>query len=315
MQKEGTLKFWDDFHETQGAKEWIVHPTADLFDLIYSECSRDAGEDNGQLRVLEIGCGTSTMAREFWKYLDSSEKECNFHIRSTDVSQVCVDACLARDKDMPNVSGGGQGDDDDDARGLEYSTLNVLETPIEADRGTWDAILDKACMDTFLFRSRSRGENKAYPSVVQSALDSIWTMMADNGVYMLLSPRTKLKAVRDFVGFSFVERRTIRSEEKGSIMSKKKHKPKERDEACYMYVCRKNLDYVIGETKAFRENYRILPTDGDKCPNCGLLFGVFRNGEDAEGRGIIFWTREWKNHCIHCKAPPASNWSPDSATR
>lgn len=300
MQKESTLKFWDDFHETEGAKEWIVHPTAELFDLIYAECS--SVREDGRFQVLEIGCGTSTMAREFWKYISGIKNERDFHVRSTDVSQVCVDACFARDKDLTNVS--DQGGTVAGGCGLNYTTLNVLETPVEAERGAWSVILDKACLDTFMFRSRHRGLKKAYPELVQTALDNIWTLMAPGGVYMLMSPRTKLKAVRDYVGFSSVERRAVQSEEKGGkICSKNNTTRKERDEACYMYICRKNLNYVVGKTTAFRENYRSLPMDEEQCPACGLLFGVFRNGEDADGRGVVFWSREWQNHCIHCKAP------------
>jgi SAM-dependent methyltransferase len=322
MQKYRTLKFWDDFHENNEAKEWIVHPTPDLFDLIYSECSSLKGAADGRrmiiLRVLEIGCGTSTMARDFWMHIESTKKEecSNLYIRSTDVSQVCVDTCLARDKDLANHPS-GQFETATGARiGLEYSTLSVLETPGEADCGAWDVILDKGCLDTFLFRSRNRGENKAYPAVVATALDNIWTMLADGGVYLILSPRTKLKAVRDYAGFSSVNR-AVQFGEKASLVSKKNNKPRVGDdiETCYMYVCHKKSDYVIGETATFRENYRILPMDDDKCPHCGLVFRVFRNGEDTDGRGVIFWTREWKNHCIHCKAPHTSKRPSESATR
>lgn len=312
MQKESTLKFWDEYHETNGEKEWIVLPTPELFELMFSCCPPVA--EGGRLRVLEIGCGTSYMARDFWQYMEGREKGPNLHVRSTDVSQVCVNTCYSRDKDIPNVF--GPEDAREDQCGLEYAVLNILDDPDESERGAWDVILDKACLDTFIFRSSQRGESKTYSTIIQKALDNIFTLLADQGVYMLLSPRTKLKALRDYNGFSVVERRAIYSEAKGSVISKARKPPpkKEANETCYMYVCRKNLDYEVGVTKAFKGSYRDLPTDDVGCPNCGLVFGTFRNGEDPAGRGIVFWTREWKNHCIHCKAPHKSKWSNEAAT-
>lgn len=303
MQKERTIEFWNDFHEQNGDKEWIVYPTDDLLELMYSQGIAGVSV-HGQLRVLEIGCGTSTMARELWKYVQDNKKDCKLHLRATDVSKVCVDVCFSRDKDIPNVF--PPGESVTGSQGLQYTTLNILNTPEESECGVWDMILDKACLDTFLFRSRQRGQSKAYSVVIQTALDNIWSLMADDGVYMLLSPRTKLKAVRDFAGFSSVERRAIHSEAKGSIISKP-YVPvvgkKQGDETCYMYICKKNRDYSIGEAKAFNENRRNLPDDDAKCRKCGILFASFRKGENIEERGVIVWTREWKNHCIHCKGP------------
>lgn len=225
MQKERTIEFWNEFHEKTGDKEWIVHPTAELFHLICSQFPAPTrrGDDDivdndykdGILRVLEIGCGTSTMAREFWNYVHDYKKGCNFDVRATDVSQVCIDACWERDRAMLESPVQGM-------CGLQYATLNVLNQPDKKDCGTWDAILDKACLDTFLFRSRHRGENKSYSGVIQTALDNIWSLLADDGVYILMSPRNKLKAVRDYAGFASVERRIIDSEAKGSRISKPK---------------------------------------------------------------------------------------------
>lgn len=321
MQKERTIDFWNDFHEKTGEKEWIVHPTSDLFHLICSQFpvptarGEDITDNNGDglLRVLEIGCGTSTMAREFWNYVQEYKTDCNFFIRATDVSQVCIDACWERDKDIMDSHYIFPSDHQLPVQGkccgLQYATLNVMSQPTKEDCGTWDAILDKACLDTFLFRSRHRGQSKAYSGVIQTALDNIWSLLSDDGVYILMSPRTKLKAVRDYAGFASVERRIIDSEAKGSRISKPKYgsiSKKHADDACYMYVCKKNCDYVIGETKAFKENLSTLPPDHSRCHSCGVIFTEFLGAENPEDRGVVFWSREWKNHCIHCKLPAPS---------
>ena len=134
MQKERTIEFWNEFHEKTGEKEWIVHPTDELFQLICSlfpapiargDNDKDSSNKDGILRVLEIGCGTSTMAREFWKYVQVHQENCHFYIRATDVSQVCIDACWERDKDEVDQDPLGQGG----LCGLQYAPLNVLNQP------------------------------------------------------------------------------------------------------------------------------------------------------------------------------------------
>lgn len=328
MQNQRTLKFWDDYHIANQGHEWIVHPTGELFQLIESHLPKSSGDPSETIRLMEIGCGTSALAREVWKNFQEggcpSESEAHaslsVHVCATDVSEVCIDACYQRDCDIPGVAMGTTIDGYDDLPQqpkslLEYRVLNMLESPRAEDVGKWLVVLDKACLDTFLFRSRQRGEHKVYPQVLQTALDNVWSMLSDNGVYMLISPRTKLKAVRDYNGFAEVKRSSFDSTKKGSVESKKnvpggkvEGKSDEKDHICHIYVCHKNLDYVPGVSRPFKASYRELPLDDAAC-NCGLKFVDFRKGEDVEGRGTVFWTRQWKNHCIHCKSPHVKKWN------
>ena len=124
MQKESTIQFWDEYHEQNVEKEWLVHGTSDLLESIYRNCG---STEVGRLRILEIGCGTSAMARELWKYIEHAESKVpnsrRVLVRSTDVSRVCVDSCFARDRNMSNVY--GPGDLAVEGCGLEYATLDV----------------------------------------------------------------------------------------------------------------------------------------------------------------------------------------------
>ena len=64
------------------------------------------------------------------------------------------------------------------------------------------------------------------------------------------------------------------------------------------------MEYVVGETPAFAAmDYRVLPEDNIRCPHCGISFLELRKGEAVEGRGTVYWTRQWKGHCLHCKVP------------
>jgi hypothetical protein len=306
MQKESTIQFWDDYHEENGDKEWLVHGSNDLLESIYRNCG---SSEDGRVRILEIGCGTSAMARDLWKYMEEAEHKKvpngrRILVRSTDVSRVCVDACYARDKNLPNVY--GPGNLAVEGHGLEYGTLDVQVTPTLEDSGQWDIVMDKACMDTFLFRSKCRGEKKEYPLIVRVALETIWMLITGTGVYILISPRPKLKAVRDFAGFSSVERREIRPETKCTIVSRPDSKrcgKRDPAEVCYMYICRKDLGYRVGDPNPFRRVLHDMPSGSTICKTCGVTFAAFRERDDPEGRGEVVWKRKWGNHCAHCKGP------------
>jgi hypothetical protein len=251
------------------------------------------------LRILEIGCGTSTMARDLWHYIQQ-EEDGGVYMCVTDVSPVCIQVNQERDE---SLLANGDGDQKPSSS-LEYRALNVLDEQPH-DKLPWDVILDKGCLDTFLFRSRQRGENAVYTNLLQKVLDNLWRWMADDGVYLLISPRSRIRAVRDYAGFASVERHPLGNASKGALVGKDKE-GKPQNNPGYIFVCRKNTAYVIGKTSAFTTNHRELPQDDAECPHCGMTFFEFRKAEAVDGRGVVFWTREWKGHCIHCKAPPKS---------
>ena len=299
MQKESTIQFWDEYHEQNVEKEWLVHGTSDLLESIYRNCG---SSEVGRLRILEIGCGTSAMARELWKYIEHAESKVpnsrRVLVRSTDVSRVCVDSCFARDRNMSNVY--GPGDLAVEGCGLEYATLDVQVPPTFEASGQWEAVIDKACMDTFLFRSKSRGEKKNYPTVVLMALETIWRLIADNGVYILISPRRKLKPVRDFAGFSSVQRLEIRPEVKCTILSPKGYRQKDPAEVYFMYICRKNVEYIVEDPNPFRLPLCDVPSDDSLCEDCGMSFASFCQKQGQEGRRDMMILRKWTNHCAFC---------------
>jgi SAM-dependent methyltransferase len=326
MQKGRTLQFWDDYHSNHDTQEWIAEPGEELSAMICqllplfgNGCvNRNDGittEKKHTFRILEIGCGTSTLVRDLKAYM---ERHLDVHkvevvACGTDVSPICIDICRQRDEALITKSLGT----------LQYKVLNVLENGEDTlDDGHdtrirhWDLILDKGCLDTFLFRSRQRGENSVYPESVRRLLDNLHSWMGESyspssisSCYMLISPRSKLKAVRDYSGFESVQRHplpfgAIKAAEivKGASCNtsndKSHHKTKPEG---YLYVCHKNEAYVAGNFAPFRTVRRDLPAESSLCNRCHTTFSDFRNGEAVEGRGLVFWTREFKNHCIHCK--------------
>jgi len=119
----------------------------------------------------------------------------------------------------------------------------------------------------------------------------------DDGIYLIFSPRSKIKAVRDFRGFSSVQRKKIQCshEQKGDLDGNAKE-----NETVYMYVCMKCNSYEIGD-EPFRDTLKV-PNDEDRCASCEITFATFHGEEDVAQKGAKFWSRTWKGHKTHCKA-------------
>ncbi len=273
--------------------------------------------------ILEIGCGTSTLVRDLKRYIEERHPMIDVHACGTDVSKICIDINTKRDcSDIQtnivideNINGL---DKQIQPRGsLWYEVLNALDG--EPSQRNWDLIIDKGCLDTFLFRSRSRGSrNKNYPECLRILLDNVhgWqgsreaagdaastdndeqptttkTSQADGNntvddiietskrkeslrktgsVYLCMTPRPKLKAVRDYAGFCSVKRCTLPKNCQSTLESKNyvakkiegaiegrsgdgvKVRKKSDSSLGYMYVCTRNDDYQVGITMPFPSN-------------------------------------------------------------
>ncbi|OEU13044.1 hypothetical protein FRACYDRAFT_190508 [Fragilariopsis cylindrus CCMP1102] len=327
MQRDTTLQFWDEYHNENDSQEWISKPGGELLAMIfhhYWNQDQDHLKNNDKIiKLLEIGCGTSTLVRDMKIHIENTyyyPRIINKVIAcGTDVSQVCIDVNQERD-------GHNSGD-------LWYEVLNCLEDNNGNDngeqlssssfhhRGNWDLIIDKGCLDTFMFRSKKQGTNRIYPESVRKLLDNIHVVRNRRvGCYIFISPRSKVKAVRDYAGFSSVRRYPLpgnyRAElegKKNNINNKSNNNNNENNNNIttpgYLFVCTKNINYKVGIEEPFPtaaatdhhggdQNERL--NDDTKCPKCGISFLEFRKGEGVEFRGNKFWTRTFKGHCIHC---------------
>jgi SAM-dependent methyltransferase len=235
MQNDRTLRFWDDFYDSQDAstdKEWILQPSQPLLQRL-SQCL----EKRASCRILEIGCGTSTLGRELWKYMQANppagEDQPSVHLLATDVSEVCIRLNQERDAGLL---------DQGEKSSLEYKVLNIAESHPELE-GKFDLILDKCCLDTILFRSKDRGGE-----LIRSVVDNIQSWLSEDGVYVILSPRSKFKMVRDYAGFSSKERFELDPAEmqRGFLQGKK-----DETGSMYLHVSHKNPAYSSSADEAF----------------------------------------------------------------
>jgi len=274
MQSNKTIDFWNEYHEQESAKEWILIPSASLLTILEKELLHVVPSSHPS--VLEIGCGSSTLARDFYVHTGC-------HIVSTDVSSICIESNQRRDQSWIDSSGGK----------FSYAVLNVLLLEDEIKK-PFHMVLDKGCLDTFLFRSKQQVQME----LLRKLFDNVHRWLVDGGKYLVLSPRKNFTQLRDFKGFTAITRK--RMDETNAVLGDLDGNSVERI-AVYMHVCVKNSSYVPGIGPAFDNVYNGHTCDDACCSGCGISFVGFRKCEAMEGRGQLYWKRKWMRHQEHCQ--------------
>lgn len=257
MQKEATLQYWDNIHQqssNDGATvEWILEPNDALMDAILEQMPEYAN------RILEIGCGTSSLCELLWKRLVHSERlvdKVKFLV--TDVSAVCIEQ--QRRKRPCHEA-------------IEYQTLDATK-PHEEFRGRFDMVLDKGCLDTFLFRSKR--------SKVDTILQYIHSWLKEGSIYCILTPRKKLLRDCNFEGFHVTR---VKMDDRifpaGSLVGANGKRIRKQ----FMYVCRK-VDSLPRQ---------VATSLTEPCPACGITLDDYRERTDDN------WVRKFLGHKQHCK--------------
>ena len=360
VQNEKTIQFWDDYYTASSAdtsnadshpnKEWILHPSLDIFERLYellpppAAIARPHAEEapaaiattttnatspslpkREPVRILEIGCGTSRLARDFLLFCRHQKGRHDIFMCATDVSLICLAQNRIRDRELL-VEDTNNNDCDDITENMDeesgflaakdeernllrqekgrlvYDFLNItiplvkfpvaeeyetLSTPMIIDDynkqhdltppteskfapASFDMILDKGCLDTFLFRTRQRGEHK--DKLIRTVLDNIHYLLKDpsnnnptnaadyhtdknfnesnntgsartrGGVYTIQTPRAKFRPVKEYPGFAKVER-MILDDNQGILVptgaGEIKQNGKLKREKLYLYSCYK----------------------------------------------------------------------------
>jgi hypothetical protein len=289
-QRQETIEFWDKYHSEERSKDWIVQPDDTLLKSL-DNLLADSVRGNDAVdccRVLEIGGGSSTLARDFFSRYPQHQ------IISTDVSEVCIQNNIERDRKLVESSQGQ----------LQYLVLNAIDPTAGNKEGSvpfaengevkrFNLILDKGCLDTFLFRSQHNVQEK----LITQLLDNIhrWLQMT-NGKYVILTPRSKLKLVRDYRGFHKVIKSRLAAS--GALDGRS-----EGQETVYQHVCSMNPSYRPGIDAPFPERDERTPIEQlltQQCSKCTVLFEAFAKGQDLEGKGKSICIRRWKGHQVHC---------------
>lgn len=325
-QKRSAVDFWNEYHEESGAtgepKEWIARNTPHLLDLISSLVEREEGGCHHHRRrartnrILEIGCGTSTLSRSLLSHLRRRREEqplpalssssSFYDVVATDVSDVCIQSNRHRDGAFTASLAGDSADDT-----LRYEVLDALSTAdvdakFRSEESRYDVVLDKGCLDTFLFRnSRGKKSTERHPPLLATLLLNVSKMLQPGGRYIVISPRRRIPPLAQFLGFSEVTRLDIEAASVGELDGNQGDNPSAR---AYAFVCQSAENNISNDTLSQGETTSLFRdtldlervTDESMCEGCLLTFEQFRKGESLSGRGKIRWLRKWKGHQQHC---------------
>ena len=301
-QNEKTLEFWDTFYKTSvtdGELEWITSDAPLVLDKILSLYPTS----QQQLRILEIGCGVSILSRSLLeRILQTAEGKSQhaYEFVSTDVSSVCLEHNRSRDAAFISSLPGNAS--------LSYAELNVVKELEPCQINKYSVVLDKGTCDTFLFRSKRKQKgSSAHAPLLKSLLNNVHRMLrADcQAKYILISPRSKLKSVRDFNGFASVNRIRMSTALLGDALLVKSNAEcntaaSRKHNSIYIYECTRNDLYNPDNDEPFLEKGTLI-NDDSICEKCKMTFKSFRGKIDMKDQGEIHWTRRFRNHTIHCK--------------
>ncbi len=314
-QKSKTIEYWDDFYSVLAADfnepasdlEWIV-PHSLVLDTILSYFpTQTQDQSNARTDVLEIGCGFSQLSISLLQRLLQYRQDTNtnshgstYDFVATDVSAVCIDH--NRERNTAYVSSICN-----DGHRFSYEVFDVLIYDASSPHNQkYDMILDKGTLDTFLFRSkRTNKGSSAYPPLLTQLLNNIhrWLRCGCDAKYIVISPRAKIKSIRDFNGFARVRRIKLDTAALSNdvvLVKGNSETSKLTKSEVYLYKCTKNDSYHPDHDSPYRDK-KCNTKDESLCSTCGISFKEFLGKVDPRDQGEAVCERKWKNHCVHCK--------------
>lgn len=304
-QNDKTIDFWDAFYTDLSAcvngqpsdgndLEWIVSSKPVVLDKILSLFPT---QPQNNIRILEIGCGVSQLSRclleRTIRQQGDGKSQHAFDFVSTDVSLVCLEQNRARDSAYI---------DSLDSCSLSYAELNVVKELPPCQLHKYDVVLDKGTCDTFLFRSkRTQKGSEAHAPLLIPLLNNVHRLLRRGcrAKYIIISPRSKLKSVRDFNGFASVNRTRMSTDLLGDAVLVKgnaEHKPTH----VFIYECTRNDSYHPDTDEPFIDKGLTTINNDSICGKCHVTFKAFLGNVHIQDQGVVQWTRRFSNHTIHC---------------
>lgn len=279
-QKAKTKEYWDTFYaddqriKNDGSSnpvyEWIVPNSPKFVDTILQAFRSVLSSDDKAaetLKVLEIGCGVSQLSRSLLQRLLKNQDGRAYTFVCTDISPVCIEKNRIRDDAFVASLSDGNGK-------LSYGTLDVLNPDLSPTiMNNYDIILDKGTLDTFLFRSKEKCST-IYPPLLTKLLNNVHRCLRSGcrSKYIIISPRSRIRSIRDFRGFASVRRTVIDTSscDVDCILEKRNGKKQTKSTLVYLYECEKNDAHNPDTDVPYFEE--CPPGDESECPKCGLSF-------------------------------------------
>mmetsp|Transcript_40890 Transcript_40890/g.41581 ORF Transcript_40890/g.41581 Transcript_40890/m.41581 type:complete len:385 (-) Transcript_40890:107-1261(-) len=275
---------------------------------------------NETIHILEIGCGDSILSRSLFLHLlelqqrSNSDDRQRFHVLATDVSGICIESNTLRDAGIRM--------DNHEGNSLTYRVFDALSDPPltfassndNQSSGHVSLMLDKGCLDTFLHRSstRTKSNPSVYSPLLLQLLNTVHANLDDNGTYVVLTPRKRIRELRDYGGFrKYSVTRLLsaggggdggKSDELGLLEGG-------RTGDVYLHRCTKDGSYAATDNiqNSFTTVGENNTAAGDlqACDKCRTTFEEYMKvtgGGKGQSSGTdSYWKRRWKGHLVHCK--------------
>lgn len=169
--------YWEEYHENSDlSHEWFLEPRKCLEVLlptVQTVCASQSSstKDRDALRVLHIGCGTSTLGIELAR--SSLTMKSSLHVSNVDFSKNAIEAMRKARSQSPDAA----------ATLNEWILADLLSLPFENCH--FDLILDKGTFDAFEASDAGRRQDQAgqgpaerlcneVDRVLKRRLDSAW---------------------------------------------------------------------------------------------------------------------------------------------
>lgn len=162
---ERARRFWDaEFSREGSIAEWLL-PYARWAPLL-----RSILPPLPSARVLVVGCGLSSLPFDL-------AADGFGHVLATDISKVAVDRMQMMQQQQQT------------AAAVEFAVADIFSMP-QVPSGAFDAVVDKATLDSVLFRQPSYARR----SLATIAFAEIGRVLRpDTGVYFVVTPRMRFK--------------------------------------------------------------------------------------------------------------------------
>jgi len=275
-------KYWDlVFSGGEGGDElqpteWLLNVTSASFSI----SSILSPIRTRPKRILELGCGDSGLGEMLFEHFNSENDP-----SAAPASVTCLDISSSAIRKLTEKKESRLCPRNPLAsENLVYMVGNALSLPPSFE-SSFDLVIDKGCLDTFKFRSKTNvGE-----SLEQRVISEILSALKPGGCYICVSARRRIVSLKVQVGgvWEMGER---------SMIGSQGGKRESGGGACDADSDRKEIAWIHYRHKSYK-SIPLLPNDDgipDLCPTCGEAW-VEEGGGKREKR-----RRKWGNHVKWC---------------
>lgn len=261
-EESAVLNYTSSSHDT--CHEWICSPE-DIIPLLPPRLLQE-----GVYRVLEIGCGDSTLAETIY----NESPELTYYL-GLDISQQVIDNMNHKHNLKNHTQNCCNNDHDMFSHGLHYEVANILDiSPILCPTNSFHLIIDKGTSDTMQYRA-PKDDCKL---LLHRLFAAIYNLLVPGGTYVIISPKYSIKGLRTTVPWE-VTRTPLQLQHSEIHLDNPSNKG-----TVYAHICTKGVNSCNGGSGDVSSQEWLY------CPHCK------KSRDEMQIRG-----EKWRIHRKYCK--------------